>query len=384
MVAALIQPMKFIPTDYFRQILALARKEIRQILRDKQLLFLLVGMPVLQITLYSFALSPDVKHLQLGVVDFANSPTSREFIASLIQTQVFDLKSAGADQHDLALKVRDGKLDTGIVILPDFDRRIKANKVASVQVILDGVDANTAGIASGYIARAIRTFNDQYTTGSQHPAKLVEPQVSFAYNPGLEAKWFFVPGVIALVLTLASTMVSSAALVREKDLGTLEQLLMTPVSSAQILVAKIVPLSFVLMINILVCLVLSVVIFHIPLRGSVWLFLFVSFLAVLLGIATGTALAAYSANQRQSLLTSFFVNLPIIQLSGAITPLESMPPFWRQVAVIDPLRYYVSCVRSIMLKGSPLSLIWPDVLALALFSFILLALSAARFRKQLA
>ena len=384
MALALTKQMMIFQTDYIRQVIALARKEIRQILRDRQLLFLLVGMPVMQITLYSFALSPDVKHLQLGVVDFANSPTSRNFIAGLIQTQVFDLKSSGATQHDLALKVRDGKLDAGIIINPDFDRRIKANRIASVQVILDGVDANSAGIASGYIQRAIGAFNNLYTTGSQNPPQLIEPQISFAYNPGLEAKWFFVPGVIALVLTLASTMVSSAALVREKDLGTLEQLLMTPVSSAQILVAKIIPLSLVLMVNILVCLVLSVLIFHIPLRGSVWLFLFVSFLAILLGIATGTALAAYSANQRQSLLTSFFVNLPIIQLSGAITPLESMPPFWRAVSVMDPLRYYVSCVRSIMLKGSSLSIIWPEVLALALFSFVLLALSAARFRKQLA
>jgi ABC-2 type transport system permease protein len=341
-------------------------------------------MPVMQITLYSLALSPDVKHLGLGVIDFANSPTSRNFVAALVQTQVFDLSPSGSTQQELAKKVRDGRLDAGVVILPDFDRCIKSGRRASVQVVLDGVDANTAGITSGYIVRAINAFTNQYDTGSQNPLQLVMPQTSFAYNPGLDAKWFFVPGVIALVLTLVSTMVSSAALVREKDLGTLEQLLMTPVNSAQILIAKIVPLSIVLMVNILVCVFLSVFIFHIPMRGSIWLFLFVSFLAILLGIAIGTALAAYSANQRQALLTSFFVNLPVIQLSGAITPLESMPPFWRQLSVLDPLRYYVSCVRGIMLKGSTLAIIWPEVSALAVFAIVLLALSAARFRKQLA
>ncbi len=369
--------------DFFGQIRALGRKELRQILRDRQLLFLLIGMPIMQITLYSLALNPEVKHLRLGVVDYAQSLVSRNFVASLVETQVFDLMRAGNSQKDISKKVRDGDLDAGVVVAPDFDRKIKSGRTARVQVLLDGVDANSAYIAAGYISRAVRAFNYQYTTGSQSPPLAVQPQISFAYNPGLEAKWFFVPGVIALVLTLVSTMVSSAAMVREKDIGTLEQLLMTPVNSAQILIAKFVPLSMVLMVNIFVSLFVSIVIFGIPLRGSLWLFLFVSFLNIMLGIATGAALAAFSANQRQSLLTSFFVNLPVIQLSGAITPLESMPMFWRQLSVFDPLRYYVSCVRNIMLKGTPLSEIWPDVAALTFFAVVLLSISASRFRKQL-
>ncbi len=369
--------------DFIGQIIALARKELRQILRDKQLLFLLVGFPIMQITLYSLALDPQVRHLRLGAVDFANTSTSREFIASLFQTQVFDFRPV-EHKKNWPLKVRDGKLDAGVIILPDFDRRIKSGRVASVQVLLDGVDANSANIASGYISRTVSAFNLQYTTGKQNPPQLVEPQISFAYNPGLEAKWFFVPGVIALVLTLASTMVSSAALVREKDLGTLEQLLMTPVNSAQILIAKFVPLSMVLMINVLVSLFISIFVFQIPFRGNILLFLFVSFLSVLLGISTGAVLAAFSANQRQSLLTSFFVNLPVIQLSGAIAPLEGMPPFWRNLSALDPLRYYITCVRAIMLKGSGLAEIWPDVLALTFFAIVLLSIGASRFRKQLA
>lgn len=370
--------------DFIGQILALGRKELTQILRDKQLLFLLIGMPIMQITLYSMALDPQVRHLRLGAVDFANSPTSREFVASLIQTQVFDYKSAGANQREMALKVRDGELDAGVVISPDFDRKLKFRRPVSIQVLLDGVDANSSGIASGYISRSVGAFNLRLATGKQNPPQLVEPQISFAYNPGLEAKWFFVPGVIALVLTLASTMVSSAAMVREKDLGTLEQLLMTPVTSAQILIAKFVPLSMVLMINVLVSLFISIFVFQIPFRGSILLFLFVSFLAIILGVSTGAVLAAFSANQRQSLLTSFFVNLPVIQLSGAIAPLEGMPPFWRQLSALDPLRYYITCVRAIMLKGATLSQIWPDVLALTFFAILLLVVSASRFRKQLA
>jgi ABC-2 type transport system permease protein len=253
--------------------------------------------------------------------------------------------------------------------------------------LLDGVDANTAGIANGYINQIVNSANRQLAVSAnrtgQVPVQVVSPQISFAYNPGLISSWFFVPGVIALVLNLVSTLVSSAALVREKDSGTLEQLLMTPVNSHQILLAKVVPLSMLLMLTVFVALGVATLVFHVPFRGNFFLFLFVSFMAILVGISIGIALAAYSQNQRQSLLTSFFINLPVIQLSGAIAPLESMPEFFQWLSILDPLRYYVTCVRCIVLKGVGLEEIWPNVLALAAYAFVLLALSSSRFRKQL-
>lgn len=362
---------------------ALISKELRQILRDKELLIMLVVMPVMQITLYSLALSPEVEHLQLGVIDYASSPTSREFVARLVRNQVFDIFDSGGSASTLSQKVKDGQLDAGIIIPPDFERRIKSERGATVQVLLDGVDANTAGIASGYIAQILQAFNSQLSTGTQNPKELIEPMVSYAYNPGLESKWFFVPGVLAMVLNLVSTLVSSAAVIREKDTGTLEQLLMTPVNSLQILIAKIVPLAIVLMMNVFISLFIAVFIYHIPFRGNLLLFLGVSLLAIIVGISLGISLAAFAANQRQSLLTSFFVNLPVIQLSGALTPIESMPDFWQKVALLDPLRYYVACVKAIMLKGVGIEAIWKDVLALLAFAVVLLVASSMRFRRQL-
>lgn len=369
--------------SFTMQTKALISKELRQILRDKELLMMLVVMPVMQITLYSLALSPEVEHLQLGVIDYSASPTSREFVARLVKNQVFDILDSGGTSAALSKKVKDGQLDAGIVIPPDFERRIKSERRVAVQVLLDGVDANTAGIASGYIAQILQAFNAQLSTGTQNPRELIEPMVSYAYNPGLESKWFFVPGVLAMVLNLVSTLVSSAAVIREKDTGTLEQLLMTPVNSMQILIAKIVPLAIVLMINVFISLFIAVFIYHIPFRGNLLLFLGVSLLAIIVGISLGISLAAFAANQRQSLLTSFFVNLPVIQLSGALTPIESMPDFWQKVALLDPLRYYVACVKAIMLKGVGIEAIWKDVLALLVFAVILLFASSMRFRKQL-
>jgi len=370
--------------DYRLQIRALVIKELRQIMRDKQLIFLLFFMPILQLFLYGFALSPEVEHLRLGVIDNSASPLSREIVAALVTNQVFDLKGSGGTEATLAKNVEDGHLEAGIIMPPDLERVVKHGGNGKIQVLLDGVDANTAGIANGYISQIISTFNRQLVTGSQISHELISPQISFAYNPGLISSWFFVPGVIALVLNLVSTLVSSAAVIREKDSGTLEQLLMTPVSSLQILLAKIIPLSLLLMVTVLVCLLITTLVFHVPFRGNIFLFLFVSFLAILVGISIGIALAAFSQNQRQSLLTSFFVNLPVIQLSGAVAPLESIPQLFQWISLLDPLRYYVTCVRAIILKGAGLEAIWPDVLALATFAVILLALSTSKFGRQLA
>ncbi|MCW5823102.1 MAG: ABC transporter permease [Cyanobacteria bacterium TGS_CYA1] len=370
--------------DYAIQLKALIRKELRQIFRDRELLFLLLFMPVMQITLYSFALSPEVEHLRLGVIDYSNSTTSRELIGNLVSNMVFDLKDAGANEDQLANKVKGGKLEAGMIIPPELQRHLKSGNATKVQIFLDGVDANTAGIAGGYISQILAAFNNKLQSGSQSPKSAVQPKVTYLYNSGLESRWFFVPGVLALVLNLVSTLVSSAAVVREKDTGTLEQLLMTPVSSFQILAAKVIPLSAVLMVNVLISLFVAVVFYGVPFRGNFFLFMAVSFLAIIVGISIGIALAAYSANQRQSLLTSFFINLPVIQLSGALSPIESMPQFWQDLSCLDPLRYYVTCVKAIMLKGVGFQAIWPNVVILAVFAIVFLSLSSARFRKQLA
>ncbi len=370
--------------DYAIQLKALIRKELRQIFRDKELLFLLLFMPVMQITLYSFALSPEVEHLRLGVIDYSNSTTSRELVGNLVSNMVFDLKEAGANEDELANKVKGGKLEAGMIIPPELERHLKAGIATKIQIFLDGVDANTAGIAGGYVSQILGAFNNRLQTNSQKQNSSVEPKVTYLYNSGLESRWFFVPGVLALVLNLVSTLVSSAAVVREKDTGTLEQLLMTPVSSFQILAAKVIPLSAVLMVNVLISLLVAVVFYGVPFRGNFFLFMAVSFLAIIVGISIGIALAAYSANQRQSLLTSFFINLPVIQLSGALSPIESMPQFWQDLSCLDPLRYYVTCVKAIMLKGVGFQAIWPNVVILAIFAIVFLSLSSARFRKQLA
>lgn len=360
---------------------ALAIKEINQILRNKQLLFLLLFPPTVQLLLYGFTLNPDVRHLPLGIVDYANTSASRELIAAVTENHLFVTKNYSSSQQELGKQVEQGKVTAGLVIPPEFDRDLSENRTAQVQVLLDGVDANTAGIAGGYISQIITHYSRQLQA-IQAPA-LVEPKAVFLYNPGLISSWFFVPGMIGVVLTLIGSLVSSATVVREKDSGTLEQLLMTPAEGWEILLAKIVPLFVLLMGDVLLALGVGRVVFGVPFRGSFLLFLGLSGLYVFVGIGVGILLATISKNQQQVFLLSFFFNLPLIQLSGAIAPIETMPTLFQYLSLLNPLRHYVAIVRGMLLKGVGLEVLWPHAIALFLFATILLSVSINRFRSQL-
>jgi len=359
---------------------SLILKEIRQILKNKQIIFLLLFPPTVQLLIFGLALNPDVKHLSLGVTDYSNSPGSREFLTTLVANDRFDLRSATANIQDLEQQVRTGKISTGLVIPPDFADRLSTHKTVDVQVFIDGVDANTAGIAGGYIQQSINAYGQSLQRGAALP---VEVAVRFLYNPALLSSWFFVPGVIGVVVTLTGSLVSSTTVIREKDTGTLEQLLMTPAQGWEILAAKIAPLFVLLMGDVLLASAIGRVIFGLPFRGNYFLFLGLSSIYIFVCISLGILLATLSRNQQQVVLTSFFFNVPLIQLSGAIAPIESMPPFFQFLSFLDPLRHYVTILRSLILKGTGLQVLLPEASILFMFAVVLMGISIYCFRKQL-
>lgn len=360
---------------------ALMFKETIQILRDKEQLFMLIVPPIIQVCLYGAALSPDVQDLSLGVADECKSYKSRELISALVENRVFKIARSTDNRKDLMLAIEKGKINAGVIIPPDFDRKISQHKSAPVQLILDAVDANTAGIAQGYSTQMIESFGT--LLDPNYKAMPVNPEVTYVYNPGLISSWFFVPGVLGLVLTISGSLVSSITLVKEKDSGTLEQLLMTPAESWEILVAKIIPLLVLLNGTVIFALSLATLLFHVPFRGNFLTYMFVSNMYIFVVISIGIILATVSRNQRQAILTSFFINLPLIQLSGGLSPIESMPEFFKYLTFLNPLRYYIQCIRNILLKGVGLQVFWHDVLVLFIFAVVILSISAARFRKQL-
>lgn len=362
--------------------LALLRKEVQQILRDRQLVKLLLIPPTIQLLVYGFALNPDVHFLRLGVVDYAQGATSRELVSALTENQVFLAVAHPRSERELARQVERGELTAGLVIPPDFRRDIAAGRSTEVQVFIDGVDANSAGIANGYIQQMLRRFRPEGTaTAVRTPP--VTTAVTFLYNPGLRSSWFFVPGVMGLVLTLIASLVSAVALVREKDTGTLEQLLMTPASAWEILLAKIAPLFVLLQVDVALALVLGRTVFGLPFRGDLPLFVLLSGLYLFVGIGIGILLATVCRSQQQVLLTAFFINLPMVQTSGAIAPIESMPGFFQAISLLNPLRHYITIVRGMQLKGVGLEALWPHALALTLMAMALMTFSVSRFRSQL-
>lgn len=360
---------------------SLILKEIHQILRDKQLLFLLLFPPTVQLLIFGFALDPQVQLIELGVVDYAHTLESRQLVNNLTANDLFVVERYFLDASHLAEQVSTGNLTVGLVIPPEFNRDLEQGKTAEVQVFIDGVDANTAGIASGYITQILNQYNRELNVQATPP--LVQTQTIFFYNPGLLSSWFLVPGVIGVVMTLTGVLVSSATIIREKDSGTLEQLLMTPAQTWEILLAKILPLFILLMGDVLLALAITLIVFRLPLAGSLILFLALSGLYVFVGIGIGMMLSTLARSQQQVVLSAFFVNLPMIILSGAIAPIESMPPALQYLSLLDPLRHFVTIARGLLLKGNGLEVLWGNALALALFALGLLSISTNRFRSQL-
>ncbi|AFY78313.1 MAG: ABC transporter permease [Hydrococcus sp. C42_A2020_068] len=375
--------MNFINKILNSRFWALAIKEINQILRDKSLIFFLLFPPTIQLLIYGFALNPDVQNLKLGIVDYAQTNESQELVFALTEKtdNIFIADRYFLKEEELSERVREGKLTVGLVIPPDFQRKISQDRTAEIQVFIDGVDANTAGIANGYINQIIEQYNRNLE--SDRPEPLVDLQTTFLYNPGLISSWFFVPGMMGVIFTLISSLVSAGTVVREKDSGTLEQLLMTPAEAWEILLAKIVPLFVLLMGDVLLAVVVGRVVFRVPFQGNFLLFLVLSGLYIFVGIGIGIMLATISRTQQQAFLISFFINLPLIQLSGAIAPVESMPTIFQYLSFVNPLRHYVAIVRGILLKGIGLGALWQHAIVLLFFAVIILSVSISRFRRQL-
>jgi len=374
---------------------ALIRKEFGQIRRDKRLAYSLILPPTLQLLLLGFALSANVENIKLGVVDDSRTPESRELVARLSESGSFRLQSYYGTAGQLGDAISRNQVDAGVVIPFHYARDLQRGRTTTVQFILNAMNANTAAISQGYAEGVIQAYNAGLRSEGLHAAfrqtgtpvvsRRGQPQLhtDFLYNPGLKDSWFIVTGVLGLLLILNSSLVAAGTMVKEREAGTIEQLLMSPASTTEIVIAKVAPLFVLLFMMSLLATAVMKLAFGVPFHGKLPLVLCGAALCILSGIGIGTVNATFARSAQQAQLMAFFINPPINSTAGALNPVEAMPKWLQPVTMINPIHHFAVIARGAMLKGSGFAELWPNFLGLLAITLVLGSLSVWRFRKQL-
>jgi ABC-2 type transport system permease protein len=384
-----------IPTSSFwHRLRALITKEFNQIRRDKRLAISLIVAPTLQLLLFGFALDSTVSNLRLGILDESQTPESRELVATLTESKSFRVGGSFLEDRPLETAISRGEMDAGVVIPYQFARDLHRGRPTNIQFLLNAVNANTAAIGQGYAEGVLASYNRSLAVQWIHPQlRTVAVATSrkesvtltpvFLFNPGLVTAWFIVSGTFGTLLVLNGSLVASTAMIKEREAGTVEQLLMTPAGTTEIVLAKITPLFLLLLGMVFLSFGLIRFVFGVPVRGSGLLVFGGAALCLLCGIGIGTFIATVTRSAQQAQLLSFFVNPPLAVLSGTLSPVEAMPQWLQPVTMFNPIYHFGVITRGAMIKGSTFAELWPNVVALMAFALVLMGLSMWRFRKQL-
>jgi len=356
-------------------------KEFLQLKRDRRLRSALIFAPIFQLFLFGYAVSLDIKHIPLVVCDRDRSSESRELLASFERSGYFALVGWVDSPTDLDRPLASGRALAGIYIPDDFSKRRARGETAQVQVILDGTDINSAGVAAGYLT-ALLAHHARQGPGAAALA-LITHHPRIWYNPELRSVNFMVPGVICLILGTVMTAITAMALVRERETGTLEQLIVTPIRPFELMLGKTLPFAAIGLLDVFLIVLLARYWFGVAVAGSVFFLFAAAMLFLLTTLGLGLFISTVSRTQQQAMLTAFFVLMPSVILSGFMYPIENMPAAIRWVTYMIPLRYFVEIVRGIFLQGIGMRVLWPQVVALAGLGGAIFALSAARFQKRL-
>jgi ABC-2 type transport system permease protein len=372
----------------WQRLRAIIYKETVQFLRDRRSLISILVVPLLQLVLYGY-LSSDVKYQSTIVWDQSNSTESRELIQAFTNTQYFSVKAAARSMRDVENAIDSGRVMVGIVIPPDYSSKLRAGQDAQVMVAVDATDATAArvslAVASGVGASiAQKVAIAALAMRGGHVAQSTPDVRTRAwYNPDLRSEVFIVPGVLAVVMQFSMTFLSIVAIVRERELGTLEQLVVTPVRSSELMLGKIIP---IVGIGYLICtliLLLAWILFSVPVQGSIFTLYLVTLGFFFSTIGIGMLISTVSTSFQQAMQLAQLFLLPGILLSGFIFPRESLPPFLQYVGALMPLTYFLTLVRGVIVKGVGLEFIWPQIIALAVLGIVVFAFAVFRFQKRI-
>ncbi len=374
-----------------RRVLAIARKEFIHIMRDKRLLGVILVMPLIQLFLYSYALSFDVKHLPTAALDLDHTAQSRQYITALQQSNYFQVDRVLNNYAEVDAVLESNEAKVVVVVGNGFGQDVAGGRAGAVQVLVDGSDSSSAQVAQTYAGALSRLFGAKVAI-KQYEAKGVNVATSVGgltsttrtwYNPEGKSAYYFVPGLIVVLVTMVTVLQTANTLVREKEMGTYEQLIVSPIRRIELMVGKIAPWAFIGGLDIVIISLIGILVFRIPFRGSVPLFVLSSVLYVICTLGIGLMVSARAtsvdtANQLGALV-SF---LPTFMLSGFVFPISSLPWALQFVSYFFPARYFMVITRTVFLKGGDPRVLWPQVAALAIFAVVITVLSAALYRER--
>jgi ABC-2 type transport system permease protein len=375
------------------------RKEFIQVLRDKRSRALVFLPPVIQLIIFGYAVTMDIKDIRLGIMDLSRSQQSRALIASFKASGYFRIVRIIDHEHQIREILDRGTVQVVLKINRDFAKRIKREENTAVQLILDGTDSNTANLITQYVTSIVRQYSRSLLSDRIHRQMSRQIMIGKAdelrrlgevvlqqrawYNPNLMSRLFFIPGVIAMILMLVITLLTAMAIVREKEIGTLEQLMVSPIRPRELILGKAIPFILIGYADMVLITVVAVYWFQIPIRGSLPLLFLSTSVYLLSSLGAGLFISTISQTQQQAMMTFFFFFLPMVLLSGFVFPIANMPRVIQIITYANPIRYFLVIIRGIFLKGIGMEILWHQLVALAIIGTTFLVSSSLRFRKRM-
>lgn len=382
----------------WERVMEIVRKEFRQTLREPRMRGILIGPPLLQMIVFGFAVNLDVTQVRLGWMDLDHSVESNEIRQRFVSNRTFIITAEAGSEREAQDLLDRGTVQGVVRIAPGFGADTRGSRQTEIQVLLDGANSNTAAIVGNYAAAVIATRNKELLM-AQQTRKLVgrtqngpillripsvQPERRVWFNPELKSRNYFVPGIIVNIITLVTLMLTALSIVREKEIGTMEQIMVTPITSAEFILGKTVPFALIGFADVILITLIGVFWFEVPIRGSLVLLFVATALYLLTTLAIGLLISTVSQTQQQAMMSTFFFYFPAVLLSGFMFPIANMPEVVQWLTYLNPLRHFLVIIRGIFLKGVGPSVLWPQMLALAVMGCIALWLAAKRFHKTLA
>jgi drug efflux transport system permease protein len=374
-----------------RSILHFIKKEFLQFKRDPKMFGMILVAPIIQLIFLGLAANLDVDNVKTIVYDMDKSYTSRNFIEKFTSSGYFQIKEYANNYDEVTNALDNAEVIFALVIPPDFEEKINRRETVKVQALFDGSDGNSASISAGYAQGITAEYSKNILVDFLRrsgaiviPASNINAKVRVWYNPTLKTRNYMVPAIVGLLVTLITLILTSLAVVKEREIGTMEQLIVTPLKPYQMIIGKLVPFMVLGFVSVLIVLIAMTLIFNIPIKGSVTFLFFSSFLYILSTLGLGLFVSTISKTQQQAMMISIFaVMMPMIYLSGFAFPIENMPEIIQYISYIIPLRYFITIIRGIILKGTGFAELWGNVLVLFLMGVAILAISSLQFKKRL-